>query len=133
MLTFLRILCLFLLIFLLLQGIRHALSVPRKLEAARSRKRFLVIDNKNDHRKNILLTYKGVIFEGEKYLGIAEESFAVISILLRPWNSEGLSGMARADFLFIEDELLKSYPHALIEWKSPLKNSVRPQKLHSFH
>lgn len=100
-------------------------SGPRKLAAAKNQKRFFLLDDKSNPRKNFLLTYKGAVFEGEKYLGITGDSFSVISISLYPKDADKLNGMTHEDFLFIQSELAKSYPHSSIEWSGSAKEHLR--------
>ena len=64
--------------------IKFILNPKRKLELAHEQKRYYYLDDPNNVRKNFLLTYKGVLFEGEKYLGTTEDSFDVISIFIWP-------------------------------------------------
>lgn len=97
------------------------LSPKRKLELAHEQKKYYFLDNQENVRKNFLLTYKGVLFEGEKYLGTTEHAFEVVSIFIWPRNTASLKGMVRDDFLFIERKILEYYPNAKIDWKSPVK------------
>ena len=77
-----RLLALVLLVLLIYSGIRYLLHPKRKLELAHEKKRFYFLDDPNNVRKNFLLTYKGVLFEGEKYLGTTTDSFDVVSIFV---------------------------------------------------
>ncbi|RHW40700.1 sigma-w pathway protein ysdB [Neobacillus notoginsengisoli] len=112
---------------ILYKGVKYYISAPRKLEAARNHGHFLLLDDIKNPRKNFLLTYKGAVFEGEKYLGITEESFAVISISIWPRDMAKLETLSQSDFLFIQNELLKSYPKASIEWTATVKDLLRQQ------
>ncbi|WP_059171359.1 hypothetical protein [Bacillus sp. FJAT-27445] len=125
MVTLLRLTGLALLTYFTYKIGKFIFSNPRKLEAARAQKRFLLLDDKGDPRKNFLLTYKGAVFEGAKYLGITGESFGVISISLWPRDAAMLRGMEHSDFLFIQNELAKSYPHSSIEWNGSIKEHLR--------
>lgn len=100
---------------------KYYFSIPRKLEAARNQGRFLLLDDNNNPRKNFLLTFKGAVFEGEKYLGLTDDSFAVISISIWLKDIPQPGQLSREDFFFIQTELLKSYPKAAIEWTGTAK------------
>ena len=91
------------------------------MELAHEQKQFFLLDDSSNIRKNFLLTYNGVMFEGEKYLGTTERSFEVISIFIWPKKTSALKGLKRDDFLKIERTIKKQYPDAMIDWKSPVK------------
>lgn len=96
----------------------------RKLEQAKSIKKFYLLDDKENSKRNILFTYKGILFEGEKYVGALEDSFAVITINVYARNPEELAGFEREDLYFLEKELLIRYPYAEVEWKHPISQLV---------
>ncbi len=108
-------------ILLIYSAFKYVLNPMRKLELAHDQKKFYLLDEQNNVRKNMLLTYKGVLFEGEKYLGTTEKSFEVVDISMRVKQPDRLVGMDREDFYFIEKEILIRYPNAKVEWKSPVK------------
>src|SRR5690554_1286891 len=83
-LMWLRFLIFALIIFLIYSLIKYVINPKRKLELAHEQKKFYVFDHKNDVRKNFLLTYKGVLFEGEKYLGTTDDAFEVVNIFIWP-------------------------------------------------
>jgi hypothetical protein len=114
-----------LIIFIIYSIFKYLLNPKRKLELAHEQKNFYLLDQKNNVRKNFLLTYKGVLFEGEKYLGTTEKSFEVISIFIWPKNPEKLEGLKKQDFSFIQKEVRKQYPDAIIDWKSPIKEFLK--------
>ena len=97
------------------------LSPRRKLELAHEQGKFYFLDDQKNIRKNFLLTYQGVLFEGEKYLGTTNRAFEVVSIFIWPKKTDDLNGLERKDFLAIEDAVNKLYPAAQIDWKSPVK------------
>ncbi len=125
MIMVLRVTILVLLTSIVIRIAHIIFNKTRKLEYAKNQKRFFLLDDKSNPRKNFLLTYKGAVFEGEKYLGITGDSFSVISISLWPKNADKLEGMTHDDFLFIKSELAKSYPHASIEWNASVKDHLR--------
>jgi len=116
-----RLLLLAAIIFIFYRLIKYLVNPKRKLELAQEQKNFYLLDDIENVRKNFLLTYKGVLFEGEKYLGTTEYAFEVVSILIWPKNNASLKGLAYEDFLFIEDQINEVYPGATISWKSPVK------------
>ncbi len=121
MALFLRLILFLIIIFLLYTAIKYMLSPRRKLELAHEQGKFYFFDDPRNIRKNFLLTYQGVLFEGEKYLGTTERAFEVVSIFIWPKKTDDLHGLQREDFLTIEEAVKKQYPAALIDWKSPVK------------
>lgn len=119
MVLLLRLLLVFLFIFLIFGTIKFLLKPTRKLEAARKHKRFLLLDN-DEVIKNFQLTYNGALFTGEKYLGATKNTIDVVSITLWPDQSTSVQGMAKEDFYFIEGKIHERYPMAQINWKSPI-------------
>ncbi|MEH6947764.1 sigma-w pathway protein ysdB [Bacillus sp. JJ634] len=116
-----RLILLVFIVFLLYTAIKYMLSPRRKLELAHEQGKFYFLDDPKNIRKNFLLTYNGVLFEGEKYLGTTERSFEVVSIFIWPKNTTDLKGLKRDDFLKIEAAIKKQYPDSSIDWKSPVK------------
>ncbi|WP_078555440.1 sigma-w pathway protein ysdB [Bacillus alkalicellulosilyticus] len=108
-------------IVLIYSVIKYFLNPKRKLELAHQNGQFYFHDEKSNVRKNFLLTYKGVLFEGEKYLGTTDMAFEIVSIVIWPKHTERLQGLDREDFAVIEKEIIIHYPNAKIEWKSPVK------------
>ncbi|WP_066063616.1 sigma-w pathway protein ysdB [Neobacillus soli] len=115
-----RFVLLFFIFFFFYFALKFLFTSKRKLEAARKQKRFLLLDNE-DVRKNFLLTYQGVVFAGEKYMGTADNTFDVVSISIWPENSISLKGLIKDDFIYMDKKILERYPHAKINWKSPVK------------
>ena len=124
-----------LMIFLIYLAIKYILNPKRKLELAHEQKRYYLLDNPKDVRKNFLLTYKGVLFEGEKYLGTTANAFEVVSVDIWPHSIPSLNGMVREDFEFIEEKVLENYPNAKIYWKEPIGEFMRKtsNKSEPFH
>jgi len=112
-------------IFLIYSAIRYLLHPKRKLELAHEQKKFYFLDEPNNVRKNFLLTYKGVLFEGEKYLGTTEDAFDVVSVFVFPRNVSALKGLTKNDFQTIEEHIKHHYPKAEIDWKSPIKEFLQ--------
>lgn len=121
----LRFLLFALIIFLIYSVFKYLLNPKRKLELAHEQKRYYFLDNKNDVRKNFFVTYKGVLFEGEKYLGTTDNAFEVVSVFIWPHKIASLNGMVREDFKFIERKVIEYYPNAKIDWKSPINGFMK--------
>ena len=117
-----------LILFLIYRVIKFILNPKRKLELAYEQKKYFFLDDQNNVRKNFLLTYKGVLFEGEKYLGTTDTSFDVVSIFIWPHQIHDLKGFVLEDFLFIEGKISEYYPTAKLEWKSPVKEFLQQNK-----
>lgn len=121
MILLIRFILLALFVFALYATIKYITSPLRKLENAKDQKRFYFLDEPQNIRKNFLLTHKGIVFEGEKYLGTTESSFEVVSIFVWPHSNSELRGMTKEDFHFIQSQIMTEYPAAKIDWKSPVK------------
>ena len=109
-------------ILLIVKTIKYIANPKRKLELAHEQKQFYFWDIHENVRKNFLLTYKGVLFEGEKYLGTTNNAFEVVSVFIWAKDPDKLQGLEREDFLKIQDEVKKHYPNARIDWKNPIRN-----------
>ena len=121
MLILIRIIVFFLIIYLLYRAFKFVVNPKRKLELAMEQKKFYFYDDQENVRKNFLVTYKGVLFQGEKYLGTTDQSFDVVSIFVWVENASSLKGISYEDMKYVETEILERYPTASIDWKSPLK------------
>ncbi|MGM0920920.1 MAG: sigma-w pathway protein ysdB [Bacillota bacterium] len=117
----LRLLLLVLIVFVLYSLAKYVLNPKRKLELAQEKKQFFLLDERDNVRKNFLLTYKGVLFEGEKYLGTTDKAFEVVSIFIWTGSLSKLQGLSLSDFEFVEEKVRERYPHAALDWKSPVK------------
>lgn len=120
MVWLLRFVLLFLIIFFLSFVFKLLFTSKRKLDAARRQKRFLLLDHK-DVRRNFILTYKGAVFAGEKYLGNSDNILDVVSICIWSQSTSTLNGLVKEDLYFIERKIHEQYPIAEITWKSPVK------------
>jgi hypothetical protein len=127
MVLLLRVIILLIFIFLIHSSVKYLFHPKRKLELAHEQKRFYFLDDGENVHKNFLLTYKGVLFEGEKYLGTTQSSFEVVSIFIWPRKSSALKGLVIEDFRFIEAKVRENYPAAKIDWKSPIKELIQKQ------
>ncbi|WP_163539721.1 sigma-w pathway protein ysdB [Gracilibacillus sp. YIM 98692] len=115
-----RLLVLVAMVALIYTAYKYIVNPKRKLEVAQEKKAFYFLDYNDDIKKNFFITYKGFVFEGEKYLGTTEHSFEVVNITMHTRNPEKLKGFDRQDLYFLEEEILIRYPHAKIEWKNPI-------------
>ncbi|WP_077621292.1 sigma-w pathway protein ysdB [Sediminibacillus massiliensis] len=115
-----RLLILTAIIFILYTVYKYIINPNRKLEVAKDKKDFYFLDEPDNTKKNFLMTYKGYIFEGEKYLGTTENSFDVVNISVYAKHPAQLKGLERNDLHFMEKEILIRYPYAKVEWKHPL-------------
>ncbi|WNF35998.1 sigma-w pathway protein ysdB [Bacillaceae bacterium IKA-2] len=116
-----RILIIMAVFILAYSALKYIVNPKRKLELAHQKKQFFFLDEAQNVQKNFLITYRGVLFEGEKYLGTTENSFEVVTIDLWVKSSDKLKGLNKEDFYFIEKEIVSAYPNAKINWKSPIK------------
>ena len=87
----------------------------RKLKSAQKRKTFYLLDDPTDVRKNFLLTYKGLLFEGEKY---PNETSEVTSIFIWLHDHNMADTLNTDDVHAIEKILYRHYPLTTIDWKS---------------
>ena len=115
MMWLLRLVLLALIIFIVYRILSYATSPVRRLEFAKRKNRFYMIDDKKNVRMNLLVTYNGFLFEGEKYVN-SNDKKTVSSILL--WATEPYdTKMLDEDVLFLEESLKAVYPNAKINWK----------------
>ncbi|KGA97819.1 sigma-w pathway protein ysdB [Alkalihalobacillus alcalophilus ATCC 27647 = CGMCC 1.3604] len=123
-----RLLLLIAILVLAYSAFKYLFHPRRKLEAAHEKKQFFFLDEEKNVRKNFLVTYKGVMFEGEKYLGTTDKSFEIVAIYLWAKQTERLKGLSNEDFTFIEEDIKLRYPNAKINWKSPIKEFLQAQR-----
>lgn len=105
--------------------IKTMLTPNRKFRQAVKQKYFYMIDDKKNVRKNFLITYKGAVLEGAKYLGTNKNPHTVVSIYIWIRDPDGMEDMGREDFFFIEKKILKLYPRAAINWNNPFYELMR--------
>lgn len=105
-------------------SIKYISSPMRKLKVAHKNHTFYFVDDSTNARKNFFITYKGVLFEGEKYIDTLNDSISVISIFIWPHNPDCLNDLNHQDFLFIETKIRELYPSTLIDWKSQQTKNV---------
>ncbi|KAA0563581.1 sigma-w pathway protein ysdB [Rossellomorea aquimaris] len=128
MLWIIRLVIFFLILYLLYRSVKYIIDPKRKLELAQEQKRFYFLDNQENVRKNFHVTYKGVLFEGEKYLGATEKSFEVVSIFVWSKNISSLKGLTQEDFQYLQNEIKERYPNAKLDWKSPIHEFLQKKQ-----
>ncbi|MGE6751801.1 sigma-w pathway protein ysdB [Rossellomorea sp. NPDC071047] len=128
MLWLIRLVIFFLILYLLYRSVKYIIDPKRKLELAQEQKRFYFLDDQENVRKNFHITYKGVLFEGEKYLGATEKSFEVVSIFVWSRNISSLKGLTQEDFQYLHNEIKERYPNAKLDWKSPIHEFLQKKQ-----
>ncbi|MBS4194951.1 sigma-w pathway protein ysdB [Lederbergia citri] len=128
MIYLLRLVIFAFIIYLIYKIVKFIVDPKRKLESAHEQKKYFFYDIPDNIRKNFLITYNGVMFEGEKYLGTTDDSFEVVSIFIWPHNADLLKGLSYEDFVYIENEVKLRYPVSEIDWKSPIKELLAKKK-----
>ena len=114
-------------VYLFYRGIRYLTDPKRKLDDAYAEEKYYFYDDVKNVRKNFFITYKGAMFEGEKYLGTTNDAFEVVSIFVWVKDETKLQGFTKDDFHFISAEILSNYPNADISWKNPIEKLMNSQ------
>ena len=122
-----RIVIIALIIYIVYKGVRYLTDPKRRLDEAHERGEYYFYDDVKNVRKNFFISYKGALFEGEKYLGTTENAFEVVSIFVFVHDSMKLQGFMKEDFLYLEKEILMNYPNATISWKNPIEQLMKEQ------
>ncbi|WP_153730626.1 sigma-w pathway protein ysdB [Sporosarcina obsidiansis] len=125
MVLLIRVFIIALVIYLFYVGIRYLTDAKRKLDEAYEKEQYYFYDDVKNIRKNFFITYKGAMFEGEKYLGTTSDSFDVVSIFIWVKDESKLQGLSKEDFHFLESEVKTNYPHAEINWKNPIEQLMK--------
>ncbi len=127
MIILFRILLLAAFVIILYTAYKFYTNPRRKLDLAHENKEFYFLDDQENTKHNFLITYRGMMFEGEKYLGATEHAFEVLTIYVSTKEPEKLKGLERNDLYFLEEQILRSYPYAKIEWKYPINRlNIKP-------
>ena len=100
-----RIVIIALIIYIVYKGVRYLTDPKRRLDEAHERGEYYFYDDVKNVRKNFFISYKGALFEGEKYLGTTENAFEVVSIFVFVHDSMKLQGFTKEDFLYLEKEI----------------------------
>jgi len=120
-----RILLIITIIILIYTFIQYFRNPCRKLKKSIRQQTYFLLDETDNPKRNLLLTYKGCLFEGEKYVGTTTNAFDIISIYMFVDEPLDLKGITADDLALLEEKLLESYPHAQIEWKHPVNQIIR--------
>lgn len=120
-----RLIVIALIIYLFYRLIRYVVDPKRKLDAAVEAGSYYFYDDVKNVRRNFFITLRGVVFEGEKYLGTTEDAFEVVSIFVWAENPDKLQGFSKEDFYFLEKEIQMNYPDAQINWKNPIEQLMK--------
>nr|WP_173918736.1 sigma-w pathway protein ysdB [Halobacillus sp. Marseille-Q1614] len=127
MIILLRILLLAAIVLIIYTTIQFMMNPRRKLDKAHEQRDYYMLDDADNIKQNFLITYKGMMFEGEKYLGTTDDSFEVLTIYVSACQPEKLKGLERNDLYFMEEKILQRYPFTKIEWKYPINRlNVHP-------
>ncbi len=121
-----RLIVLALIIYLFYRLIRYIVDPKRKLDSALESGNYYFLDDVKNVRKNFFIAIRGVLFEGEKYLGTTEHAFEVVSISVWVENPDQLQGFTKEDFYFLEKEIKMNYPDAEIHWQGPIQRFMKP-------
>ncbi|WP_427137123.1 sigma-w pathway protein ysdB [Psychrobacillus psychrodurans] len=124
----LRLLILILIIYVFYKILRYLFDPKRKLDEAYEKEQYYYYDEVKNVRKNFFITYKGILFEGEKYLGTTDQAFEVVSIFIWTKDPAKLQGFTKEDLRFLQNEIKMNYPNAKINWKSPIEQLMRDDK-----
>lgn len=120
-----RLLIIALIVYIFYKAFRYLTDPKRKLDEAYEKGQYYFFDDVKNIRKNFFISYKGALFEGEKYLGTTEDAFEVVSIFVWVHDTMKLHGLTKEDFLFLEKEILISYPNAKVNWKNPIEKLMK--------
>lgn len=127
MIHLLRLLIIAIIIYGFYKILRYLFDPKRKLDEAYEKEQYYFYDDIRNVRKNFFITYKGAIFEGEKYLGTTDQAFEVVSIFIWTKDSAKLQGFTKEDFRFLQNEIRMNYPSAKINWKSPIEQLMKDE------
>ncbi|KOY81183.1 sigma-w pathway protein ysdB [Lysinibacillus macroides] len=114
-----------LIIYVFYKAIRYITDPKRKLDEAYEKGQYYFYDDVKNVRKNFFISYKGALFEGEKYLGTTEDAFEVVTIFVGARDAATLHGLTKSDFQYLQQEILMNYPNAKINWKQPIEQLMR--------
>ncbi|MFJ7971095.1 sigma-w pathway protein ysdB [Psychrobacillus sp. NPDC096389] len=127
MILLLRLLIIVIIIYAFYKILRYLFDPKRKLDESYEKEQYYFYDDIKNVRKNFFITYKGALFEGEKYLGTTEQAFEVVSIFVWIKDPSKLQGFTKEDFRFLQNEIRMNYPSAKINWKSPIEQLMKDQ------
>ncbi len=120
--TVLRIVLLALLIYFIYMGVKFYANPKRRLRLAQSKENFYFIDEQKNTRKNLQLTYKGVLFEGEKHIPSKDHPLFIHTIFVWTENPEKLNRFSAGDFEEVEKRYWSGIRIARLIGTSPSKS-----------
>ncbi|HLR14288.1 MAG TPA: sigma-w pathway protein ysdB [Bacillota bacterium] len=123
-----RVLIILALFFIFFAAVQYIRSPQRKIQKAKEMYSFYFLDEPEDNKKNLQFTYKGCLFEGEKYLGTTETAFEVVNIDVTVRRPIELRGITKTDLAFLEEEILSKYPYATVNWKHPINQLIEQEE-----
>ncbi|MFJ8063321.1 sigma-w pathway protein ysdB [Psychrobacillus sp. NPDC096426] len=127
MILLFRLLIIVIIIYAFYKILRYLFDPKRKLDESYEKEQYYFYDDIKNVRKNFFITYKGALFEGEKYLGTTEQAFEVVSIFVWIKDPSKLQGFTKEDFRFLQNEIRMNYPSAKINWKSPIEQLMKEE------
>ncbi|SER89884.1 sigma-w pathway protein ysdB [Psychrobacillus sp. OK032] len=127
MIFLLRLLIIVIIIYAFYKILRYLFDPKRKLDEAYEKEQYYFYDDIKNIRKNFFISYKGALFEGEKYLGATDQAFEVITIFVWTKDVAKLQGFRKEDFRFLQNEIRMNYPSAKINWKSPIEQLMKEE------
>ncbi|MGI2326381.1 sigma-w pathway protein ysdB [Planococcus sp. YIM B11945] len=122
-----RIIVFALICYIIYRLVQYVMDPNRKLDAAVKAKQFYFHDDIQNARKNFFIAYKGVLFEGEKYMGTEGDSLQVVSIFIMTHELKMLLDFTKEDFYFLENAIATNYPAAKINWKNPIEQLMKKE------
>jgi len=122
-----RFIVIFVVIYIFYRIVRYLTDPKRKLDEAYEKGQYYFYDDVKNVRKNFFISYKGALFEGEKYLGTTENAFEVVSIFVWVHDTGKLQGLSKEDFYNLEKEILLNYPNAKVNWKNPIEQLMKEE------
>lgn len=122
-----RLLIIVLIIYIFYKGVRFLTDPKRKLDEAYEKGQYYFYDDVKNVRKNFFISYKGALFEGEKYLGTTDDAFDVVSIFVWVHDPSKLQGLTKEDFYYLAKEIQMNYPKVKINWKNPIDRLINNQ------
>ncbi|MEC1262843.1 sigma-w pathway protein ysdB [Bacillus swezeyi] len=118
----LRLALLALLIYVVYKAVLFLGSPKRRLKSAQAKEHFYFLDEQKNTRKNFKLTFKGVLFEGEKHIPAKDHPLFIHTIFVWTDSSEEKLGtFTEADFNELEERIKQRYPDCKIDWDSSIQ------------
>ncbi|MEC0701928.1 sigma-w pathway protein ysdB, partial [Bacillus haynesii] len=102
----LRLALLALLVYVVYRAVQFFGNPDRRLKSAQAKKHYYFLDEQKNARKNLKLTFKGVLFEGEKHIPSKDHPLFIHTIFV--WTEapeEKLSFFTEEDFAELEENI----------------------------